>query len=252
MCTIKVKVFYLQKDGYRPEQNDDAFSHDVPNGRLAIADGATTAYESGLWARIIVDTFVTNPPKPDQDSLIPWLEPLVDQWKKKVFGEELPWYKLAKAQQGSSAALLGMQFTLPPENSVESPDFSIPWQALAIGDACLFQIRVNKLIKAFPVEESTNFGITPSLLSTRLEGKYLSHTLNKLEIQQGECEIGDLFILATDAFAQWFLHSTEAGEKPWFKVKDLTESEFVALMNSLHQEKKIRNDDVTVLVVHIN
>jgi hypothetical protein len=54
--------------------------------------------------------------------------------------------------------------------------------------------------------------------------------------------------MATDAFAAWFLHQVESGERPWQCLAGLTEDTFTALVVSLRQEGVMRNDDVTLVL----
>ena len=71
------------------------------------------------------------------------------------------------------------------------------WQAMALGDACLFQVRGADLIACFPVTHAADFGTTPALLSTRHD--YNRRSLEALGTCAGACAVGDLFVLATDA-----------------------------------------------------
>lgn len=59
---------------------------------------------------------------------------------------------------------------------------------------------------------------------------------------------GDILVLATDAFSQWFLDSYLKGQKPWKKMeKNMGEME--EFIEKLRHDKKIENDDVTCIMI---
>ena len=71
-----------------------------------------------------------------------------------------------------------------------------------------------------------------------------------LRVIEGSRDPEDIFLLATDALAHWFLIEHEAGRKPWhtlLKLKD--ESEFVDFIGSIRKEGKLKNDDTTLLII---
>jgi hypothetical protein len=117
---------------------------------------------------------------------------------------------------------------------------------MAVGDVCLFQIRAEEVIVHFPVQRAADFGTTPPLLSSRLD--YNRRSLEALRTCTGESWPGDLFVLATDALAAWFLSQVETGARPWQRLIGLTEDTFAALVASLRREGVIRNDDVTLVL----
>jgi hypothetical protein len=123
------------------------------------------------------------------------------------------------------------------------------WRAVAVGDTCLFQVRDDALISSFPLTEAAAFGTTPPLLSTRPD--YSRRSLEHLSTAAGEYRPGDLFLLATDALAAWFLHETEADGRPWRSLEELSLLRFARLVRRLRQEHALRNDDVTLLLVRV-
>ena len=241
---LETKAFYIQKDGNKEEEYEDAFYYDLSAGVVSIADGASQAYASKLWANILVKAFVQKIPSLEEgiakQSFQEWIKPLAEEWKNEIPWNDLPWNEEMKAERGSFSTFLGVKFI----RDESRPDIAI-WYALAVGDCCLFQIRKNKLIEAFPVRKSSDFGIDPDLICTRHE----YNRVESLQVKTGKCEVGDLVILATDAFAQWFLSSYEAREKPWRKLQTMTQEEFKNLIKNLRRSNKIRNDDVTLVCV---
>lgn len=216
--------------------------------RLAIADGASEAFESGLWALALVEAFVQLPQKMKHESIEQceeikqWLESPIQIWKKGILWDKLPYYAQKKALRGAYSTLLGVTFSYPSDMNS-----TIRWHAIAVGDSCLFQIRDKKVLVRFPINRAEDFCISPPLIYTQQD--YNGRSLKNLCIIKGECQPGDLFVLATDALAAWFLKQLEIGKQPWHRLNELDLEKFVILIESLRQEKEMSNDDVTLLLV---
>ncbi|GIK37980.1 MAG: hypothetical protein BroJett011_18130 [Chloroflexota bacterium] len=164
----------------------------------------------------------------------------------------LPWFALEKVQYGAFAALLGLSLTT---NGTES--FTGHWTAFAAGDSCLFHVRHPELLVCFPIERADQFNNHPVLLSTNpLKNQLLSEVADKLE-WRGQWQVGDQFLLMTDALAQWFMVQVEQGEQPWLTLKEvashsqLLSGAFNTWITDLRTSKNIRNDDVTLLMIDI-
>jgi hypothetical protein len=244
MLGLCVQTFSLPKQGYQPEEYEDAWAHTAT--RLALADGASDAFESRLWARALVQAFVQQPPEPHRAALLDWLATPIQVWKEGIHWQQLPWYAEEKARRGAFATLLGVTFAWSTTDSTGETEGVALWAALAVGDVCLFQIRAEEVIVHFPVQYAADFGTTPPLLSSRLD--YNRRSLEALCTCTGECWPGDLFVLASDALAAWFLRQVEAGARPWQCLRDLTADTFAALVTSLRHEGVMRNDDVTLVL----
>lgn len=244
MLGLRVQTFSLPKRGYQPEEYEDAWAHTAT--RLALADGASDAFESRLWAQALVQAFIHQPPEAHRVALLDWLATPIQVWKEAIHWQQLPWYAEEKARRGAFATLLGVTFAWPAADATGAAEATAPWSAMAVGDVCLFQIRAEQVIVHFPVQYAADFGTTPPLLSSRSD--YNRRSLEALCTCTGECWPGDLFVLATDALAAWFLHQVETGERPWQCLIDLTEDTFAALVASLRHEGVMRNDDVTLVL----
>jgi hypothetical protein len=244
MIRLCVQAFSLPKGGSQPEEYEDAWAYNRKTKALAIADGASDAFESRFWAHALVQAFMREPPPiPESDFIQRWLEGPIHSWRGQIDWERLPWYAEEKARRGAFAALLGLSFALP-EQSEEGT--SGRWQAMAVGDACLFQVRGDALIAHFPVEQAADFGVTPTLLST--QPAYNVRSLEGLRVCEGEWQPRDLLVLATDALAAWFLREWEAGRQPWQEFIGLNRARWPALVQRLRTEDGVRNDDMTLLL----
>jgi hypothetical protein len=138
----------------------------------------------------------------------------------------------------------------------EAPPPDLPWwEALAVGDCNLFQIRGGTLLTAFPLTESRQFNGGPFLVPTR--GTAGSDLLRHTRVAHGDWQPNDTFYLMTDALAAWFLRCCEAGQQPWDALEQVLgtadpQESFAAFVRGLREEKLLHNDDVTLLTIHVD
>jgi hypothetical protein len=125
--------------------------------------------------------------------------------------------------------------------------------ASAVGDCCCFQIRKNRLVKAFPVHDSHDFNNQPRLVISKEDGKQFE---DNEKVDRGPWRAGDRFLLMTDAIAQWFLSAHEQGSRPCQDIDAVVvhtqpHQAFNLWIDKLREQDKIRNDDVTLAVVDL-
>ena len=245
---LHFQAFSVQKAGYQADQYEDAWAFDEACRRVAIADGASDGFESRVWSRTLAQALLQHPPEPDAASILSWLDAPIQDWESAIDWDTLPWYGMEKARRGAFATLLGVAF----EVSVWENDpslISLCWSAMALGDACLFQVREEALIECFPVVQAEDFGTAPPLLSTRPE--YSSRSLEDLQVRKGRLGLNDVLLLATDALAAWFLGQAEEGNRPWEALAGLDAEAFAEFVDAQRRENAMRNDDVTLVVVQV-
>lgn len=242
---LRWRAFRLTKHGNAPEEYEDAFAANAEAGRFAIADGASESSFAALWARLLVDGFVKPVKKPDAGSN--WLEPLQKRWAAEVDGKALPWYAEDKRAQGAFATFLGFSFKAGTYTDAGAAG---DWTAVAIGDSCLFHVRNEALLHAFPVGHAADFGNQPTLIGSRSPLAHLGQRQKRLH---DKWLAGDRLFLATDALAHWFLLACEAGKKPWHALEPFLVAKnaegFVAWITELRTKNEIRNDDVTLITL---
>lgn len=246
---IVARCFWLPKAGHSPDEYEDAFwpkidvEEDVKQFRAAVADGATETSFAGFWAQLLVQSYC----KESNCLTTTRLLKLQRQWHEHVQAKPLPWYAEEKARSGAFSSLIGLNVGQSPKCKPSGGVYGT-WDAIAIGDSCLFHIRNDKLLQAFPVDRSGAFGSRPALISSNPDGNAdLGRTLS---CASGRWQDGDAFYLMTDALACWFLAEYEIGGKPWIDIRDLGAKEndaFEELMRQLRDAGAIRNDDVTLL-----
>jgi hypothetical protein len=228
----------LARRGHTSDECQDAAAGDPSRGRFAVADGASESTHAGLWARLLVEGFVAA----GEAEPAAWLPAVQERWAAalppKIGEQELPWFLEASQRQGAFATFLGIQVD------------ERGWQALAVGDSCLFQVRGDGLVQAFPVNCTADFGNAPWLLGSRMQAGNLANGQGRRH--RGEWQPGDRLWLMTDALAQWFLAEAEAGRKPWQAlVRILAEgpAAFAGWVEDMRGLRRLKNDDVTVLDV---
>ena len=250
---VRARVFWLPKAGHGEEEYEDAFWWDYPRGldgrdtfRCAVADGATETSFSGLWADLLARGFCKG--RLDPDALPAGVPRLQRVWRRLVGARPLPWYAEEKARSGAFAAVVGL--TVLPGGDGDGAGGR--WEALALGDSCLFQARDDGVL-AFPLAHSGEFGTRPALLSSNQAAN--AGLEERLACLAGDWQPGDRFYLMTDALACWFLQDAEGGERPWTTLRDLALSgdraSFAGWIGDLRATGRLRNDDVTLLMVEL-
>ena len=261
MVRLLFRVYSESKAGNQSEENEDAYCYNEETKRLAISDGASDSFEPRLWSRALAESYVSKPPVVDMEEMLTWLKSPIDVWRAQITWEQLPWYGEEKARRGAFATLLGITFSSLNEISPSSREDiadgdeysslpSVQWQAIAVGDSCLFHIRDGQAISRFPLLEISNFGTIPPLLSSRQDYNRLS--LKELRTDMGICQVGDMFILTTDALSEWIVGKLNADEQPWDQLISLSDrKKFLEFVEPLRQDKTMRNDDVTIVLVWV-
>ena len=264
---LSVHAFGAAKKGNDADEYEDAYCFSIADGRFALADGATESSFADAWARSLVEEFAQSPPgwtRTGCEDLPTWLEPLQTRWRKGIHWDRLPWYAEEKAHRGAFATLVAVEFMRPgAEEAGLAPESwwhrfkgwlhpggqrSVPhWRALAVGDSCFFQVRERQLVTAFPLGQACQFDSRPYLLgSNPAANRALA---GELRVSAGFCEPNDLFILASDALAQWILQIHETGGDPWSGLEELhTRKAFLSFVTRCRQEGKLKNDDTTMLL----
>jgi hypothetical protein len=237
---------HLRKAGNSEEEYEDACAGRRETKRFAIADGATDSSFADIWARQLVEGFVTRP-WTETCSWPNWLPTLQKQWAKEIDAKTLPHFAQNKAQKGAFATFLGLVFE---EKRWLHNHTVLHWRVLAVGDACLFLIRDNKCKLRFPIKKAEDFDNSPFLIGSR---PAFSRSLSHNEMRhEGGCFQGDVFWMMTDALSQWFLKELDADRKPWKKLEPYlfgspSETGFSEWLEELRVAKEIRNDDVTMM-----
>ncbi len=234
-AALRCRAFALPKQGNSRAEYEDATAVDAAAGRFAVADGTSESAFAGEWAALLCQSFVAD--SVDPAKIGDWRAALAQRWLAGIDRQELPWYLEEKFDEGAYATFLGVAF----DQAGAGPGRT--WQAIAIGDTCLFQVRNDHLLSAFPVDRADAFGTRPDLIGSRQRAAVNVATAT------GTLESGDYLLLMTDALSEWFLHEYETGGAPWSELVRLREADFPLWIDALRETNWIKNDDVTLLVV---
>lgn len=252
---VSSRAFWVPKAGNSIEEYEDAVAPTNPiksealeGFRCAIADGATEASFSAIWARQLTLQWVRQ--TGGLGCFFRSLPTLADEWQSEIGTELLPWYAEQKALSGAYSSLLGVRFKDRSESRRSRPH----WEATAVGDSCLFQVREHNVVAKFPLTSSEDFNNRPILISSRMPNQ----AANDVRRACGECRSGDLFYLMTDALAHWFLRQVEADEPADTYIDDIArQKEFAGFVDHWRADRDadgkplLRNDDVTLLRLQI-
>jgi hypothetical protein len=254
---LTVSIFALPKRGNTDDEYEDAFypqwqgERVLDRVRLAVADGATEGSFSRVWAQMLARSFHATKSLRFEDvfdrALRNW-----DEWlpgylrERESSGRPVLWFEEAKLERGAFATFLGLRLRTRTEHAGH-------WAAVALGDSCLFHVRGDDLVYAFPLDRPEAFDTSPPLVPSRPDDVGL--VTARAERAAGEWLSGDSFYLATDALAAWFLAAHEAREKPWRALSDLdtdVSMPFADWVAELREDDGMRNDDVTLTRVDIH
>jgi hypothetical protein len=258
---VTVRVFALPKDGSALEEYEDAawpasdLRASLADGplRCAVADGATEASFARQWAALLAEAcgrgelageFAGGPPAPALDDLRRRWRAAVDPLLRGA-----PWYVVEKARQGADATLAGvtLEQTAPGAGA---------WQAVAVGDSCLFHVAEGGLLASFPMQAAGQFGSRPDLISSNPSGN--DRLASAWQAQAGAWQAPCAFYLMTDALAAWFLGCPESRAERIRLVGGLQEqADFEQLVFEARRsagadgQPLMRNDDATLLRIEI-
>jgi serine/threonine protein phosphatase PrpC len=240
----------LPKIGETEKNIQDRFAVSADNNLIAISDGAGSSLYPSQWAEILVEHFCHTSSEPiaiAQQSYEEWLQPAQEKWRQyyleRLTNPNRKWWQGGSQLKSHAAATFVGLKAVDELNSEQKR-----WQAIAVGDSCLFKLTKNTAeLISFPLQKAEEFkGTTQCFFSLP---EYSSFPPQFIE---GVCEQGDIFLLATDALSQWLLTEYEQQSTLWQEIFTLDNSEeFIAFVEKLRREKSIKNDDITGLIVPI-
>ncbi|WP_033442121.1 protein phosphatase 2C domain-containing protein [Saccharothrix sp. NRRL B-16314] len=249
-----------------PECEDAAHVLPVDPGLVlaAVADGASESLLAGEWAdllaRSVNDSVLDDEcAVRDADRFASALVLAGEAWdgwlasyvaRREADGRPIAWYEEPKLDRGPHATVLAARFAT--EASEASGSSGTSWDAAALGDSCLFHVRDDRLVRAFPLESADAFSNSPGLVNAFNRDREL--LARHVRTASGRAEPGDRFFLCTDALAAWFLGAADRGDRPWRELGEFTRSGdldgFSGWLEGPRAEGVMRNDDVTV--VHVD
>jgi hypothetical protein len=243
---LSVQRFVSPKAGLSFGECEDSLGVHTGSRRFCVADGATEAFDSRRWARLLTKSWVlSGRTLLNGGDLAPWLEDVGERFHRYWNKKHLSWYAEEKARKGSFAAFLGIGF-------FDSSD-GLAWQAIALGDSCLLQLRAGRLILSFPLSDETQFSYHPILMPSTLSRHEAA--LDQAQIRTGKAMLGDVFFLLTDAIAAWYLTAlkTQASLIEDFDaaLSSQNDHKLAELIQSSRSDGSLRNDDVAMVRIAV-
>jgi hypothetical protein len=237
---IQLRYHLMPKHGCALDECEDALGLNAEARCFAVTDGATEAFASGQWAKHLAHKWALSEVRPlEARDFRAWVAAQGGIWHDAWRDKKLSWYAEAKERDGSFAAFVGLRFKEIPQPR---------WQALALGDSCLFHCRDGKLLKALPLDDADKFNATPQLVASRPELHEAAFA--KTVVAEGEFQLGDVFWLASDAISAWLLRAWAEQDPLAARLSDLLVEKRGEELNELveHQRQigKMRDDDVAV------
>jgi hypothetical protein len=230
--SVESRILTAPRSGRAAAEAEDAAGAwtDAWPVRAAVADGATESAYAGQWARMLVegvgrDGIVTA------DAFAAALPDWQARWRAETAEDarDRPWYVAAKASEGAFATVLGVSIRADGH-----------WQALAVGDCCLFHVRNGTCRRSWPLSAPDAFTNRPALVPSAAQ-----RSVPDPQTASGTWQAGDAFLLATDAVAAWLLRRGPATGLA------LTPDAFDDTVEAARDDGTLRNDDATLLVVEL-
>jgi hypothetical protein len=234
--SVAIGAFRMPKAGCTQAEYEDATAWSSRVRRFAVADGASASAFARLWAQLLVRAYVGG--RLHAESLESDLAPVQAAWSSEVDGRPLAWYAQEQARRGAFAALVGLEL---------HDDAS--WSVLAVGDCCVFHVREDLLLKAFPLTDSSEFDNRPLLLGSRTESNAGLRSAGAIHCLDGTWQPGDTFLLTSDALAAALLRRLEQGApSPLASLSfERSPAGFRRWVHNMRAEQRMRNDDVSLL-----
>lgn len=239
----RARSFTRVKKGESSKANDDGSAINEECRAFAIADGATMASFSNLWAKVLVRRFVALSTKWPDDVLRSELSKNHIRALSQIWHRKVPWKKIEnswiltqKAQMGASATFLGLRI------------YQAHWTAFCIGDCNLFVAdeKMN-VVCSWPYKTPDSFGNQPQLLHT-VPGEEEDFGLSSLMSVSSELNPKHWFLMATDAVAHFVLASESPSEQ-LSKLSQIQNTEEFELWLGEAENLGLRNDDCTIVRV---
>lgn len=244
---ISVKGFIYHKIAETFEDCFDRYAINTNNHKFSVADGVSKSFFPGIWAELLVNSFVDSPERFNQinnNELFKlqkkWLEQvteIVRRPNQKYFVQNL-------FVQGKSAAatFVGLQFY--KENHV------LYWEATALGDSFLFFIpnTLTNISDQFSEviflssKKTLEFDNFPDFFDSRA-----LVTKGRVNTKGGLLRAGRFFLM-TDALSEWFIAEKQNALEEILGWN--TQKQFEKRISALRSHD-LQNDDSAILIIDV-
>jgi hypothetical protein len=224
----------LPKDDLYPLSVEDALAISEDGATIAVSDGASESFDSQSWARILTDSYVTNPIVNEE-----WLTKAAQKYREIRDPSQLSWSQQAAYERGSFATLLGLRVYADGKIS-----------CLSIGDCLAIFVHTSAHHTSWRYSWAREFNERPMLLSTKTE---LNTFINQDDFDLRHTawlikEPLSYILLMSDALAEWCLRSEELGIPACSLLSSIrNKEELTELVSRERRRRNMRVDDVTLM-----
>lgn len=258
MLETKALAWRTHKEGESEADCEDSVRGDANGKIFSVADGATQSFYARLWADELTSYFAKQPDGAF-GNWAEWLSVPQQNWldavhrSLKAAPDDVYIYNDFHERRPGASTFVGLRL-LPMEDGGQ-----IPWEALVLGDSCLFHLRSGGKVCSYLKRTEAEFDFRTEAAETYPRTSQHSPThlsssagQNSAVVETAPARPGDCFLLATDAFSRWMLARDNAREPVWGVVASLkSESEFQNLVSAARKDavRPLQNDDVGLVVV---
>ncbi|MBL1209141.1 protein phosphatase 2C family protein [Geminocystis sp. GBBB08] len=231
----------------------DHFQVNLKTNCFAIADGSSQSFYPSLWAKLLVNHFCENP-EINQENWPEWLQPIQEQWLEEVREQvEIATKELYPVwvtntnrlnfRHSASSTFIGLQFL---ENQVK---------VSMVGDSCLFIFKGDhSLLGAYLLKSSKDFNNRPEYFASYSKNNDFVPNCFDLNLEPKFSE-KIYFILATDALSEFIFKCLEQNKNIGkYLLKISSQRDFQKFVTETRQDQtlKMKNDDVTLMILELN
>ena len=244
------QVTHLQywKSEHDEQTCEDAYGESIADGLFAVADGAGTTLFSNIWAKILVQSFLTVPLLSNYPFEVEWwVRRAQEQYKLETPDPgKMVWNALQKAQnQGSHATLATVRVSKSDTERVQA-------ELLVFGDSCVLIGKPGSgLVQSFPLDKPIDFEQAPICVPSKLS--IFNRYFHQCRVKHVELATGDVVVLATDAVSKWIIsagngrhtHARDAFQELIAQTPDT----WAAFISECRARGEMIDDDSTALIV---
>lgn len=232
-----MRALWLAKSTSTEDEWEDGFAFDEAGLSAAVADGASSAANAGLWARQLVSAFVERPfDLADPGAFGAWLGECQRAWTPPAATAD-HWWTDAVSSQPSWATFAALR--------ASERDGAWTVSLGAVGDTCWFLLRHGALVTVVPALEAGDFGTHPELVGTGEESR--SRTVGAYVSTGLDGASGDIVLGLTDALAEWALAVAADHPKVWAVLTAIGPGGLRRLVDNERTAGRLVDDDVTMV-----
>jgi hypothetical protein len=244
---ISIKGFIYHKEAETFEDCFDRYGVNISNNKFCVSDGVSKSFFPGLWAELLVESFLESNGHVDLDATASFGE-LQNSWARKVVDivnrPNQKYYVKNFYAQGRSAAATFVGLSIFKDNEV------LKWKSFALGDSFLFfvpkyisdvSLDFNK-ITYLSSKKNLEFDNFPDFFDSKAQ-------LGRGKIKEIERNLEEgTFYLMTDALSEWFINEKQAAvEEISMWNTQVVFQDRISVLRKLG----MHNDDAAILVIDV-